>query len=190
MKKLFSVLTVFFTILSFSFAYEDLFSFSAGISSGIPAYGRNSLKSEINMLNDKHRFIIGTMATVNLNPVEQATFFTGMDLLADFNWNSDGYLHFFHFSFPLGVKIFPGLKGFDFGLAYSLGFRTDVFKYNSIKTHDIAGWSNGFKLFAEYDFAHCGSSKYYPTIGLGWNMMPRGNHDYDNIVTIYLLANF
>lgn len=190
MKKLFiTFILSLFSVFSV-FADEDLFSFSAGLSTGVPIYGTSSINKKINQLDDKHRFIIGSMATININPVKQATFFTGADFLADFNWSDDDYVHFLHVAFPVGVKVYPGLEGFDLGLAYSLGFRADITKINNNKDHNIAAWSNGFKFFMEYNFAHCGTSKYYPTIGLSWNLMPRGMNDYDNLITFYILENF
>ena len=192
MKK--SICAVFGVLFLFNtaFAMEDLLSFSAGISSGIPVYGTNSLSNKIDFIENKHRVIIGSLFTINLNPYQQITFFTGGDILSDFNWNSDSeYAHCLHISFPLGVKIYPNLAGFNLGIAYALGFRADLSKTKGVgKDNNIAAWSNGFKFSAEYNFAHCGQSKFYPSIGLSWNLMPRGKKSYDNIFTFYVAENF
>lgn len=190
MKKIFLIFITLILFISSVSANEDLISFSAGISSGIPFYGDKNISSKINEIENKNRIIIGSLISVNIHPIEQATFFVGGDILADFNWNDKSYFHFLNVGFPLGIKIYPNLGGFDFGLAYELGFRADLSKINSYKDHNIAAWSNGFKIFAEYDFSHKGKSKYYPTLGLSWNLMPRGMNNYDNIITFYIEENF
>ncbi len=213
MKKItcFFLLTIFATL--FVFANENLFSVTVGLSSGIPFYSENfsstatqaaasnpttsendqstknktEIKTEIK--TDK-RVIIGSFASLNLNVVKQVTFFTGCDFLADFNWSENIYAHRLHLGFPLGFKIYPGLAGLNFGLAYVLGFRADFTKASSdYKTKNITAWGNGFKFLAEYNFAHDGFSKYLPTIGCSWTYMPRGNYEKDNLLTFYLAAN-
>lgn len=192
MKKYFCVFTALFIFFSNYLVAEDLFTFSAGLSTGFPAYEKKELAGKIDSINNKHRIIIGSLFTVNLNPYKQITFFTGSDILGDFNWNSDSeYAHCLHVAFPLGVKIYPNLKGFNFGIAYTLGFRADLSNTQlSGKETNIASWSNGFKILAEYNFAHEGKSKYYPSVGLSWNWMPRGNYTHDNIITFYIAENF
>lgn len=192
MKKIFSVLFTILLLTSAAFSEEDLFSFSAGISSGIPVYGSKPFTESTYSINDKHRIILGTLFHINLNPLKQISFFTGTDILSDFNFNFDSeHANSFHFAFPIGVKIYPNLKGFNFGIAYELGFRVDDIKTDlSGKDSYIAAWSNGFRLLAEYNFAHVGKSKYYPSIGLSWDWMPRGNYTHDNIITFYIAENF
>lgn len=190
MKKLLLIFITSILLLSSISAKESFVSFSAGLCSGIPFYGDSYITKKLNGIEDKKRIIIGSLVTINLNPIEQATFFTGADLLADFNWNDTKYFHFLNVGFPFGVKIYPNLGGFDFGLAYELGFRADLSKISNSKDHNIAAWSNGFKILTEYNFAHSGKSKYYPTIGLSWNLMPRGMNSYDNIITFYIAENF
>lgn len=192
MKKIISVIFTIF-LLSFSvFSEEDLFSFSAGISSGIPIYGKKPFSEQTYQIEDKHRIILGTMFHINLNPYKQISFFTGTDVLSDFNFNFDSeHANSIHIGFPLGIKIYPNLKGFNMGIAYVLGFRADDIKTDVYgKDSYIAAWSNGFRFLAEYNFAHVGKSKYYPSIGLSWDYMPRGNYTKDNIITFYIAENF
>lgn len=187
MKKIFCSLFISFCLFGMLFANENLFSFTVGLSSGMPFYGEDS--EEIDF-ETKNRAIVGTYGTVNLNIIKQVTFYTGADLLADFNWESKDYFHHLHVGFPLGVKIYPGLAGFNLGLAYTLGFRNDVYRVEDIKDNYLSPWGNGFKLTMEYDFAHDGSSNYLPTIGISWNIMPRGNYNYDNLLVFYIGENF
>lgn len=190
MKKLLCSLLVTVSILGFTFAKENLISFSAGLSSGFPIYGNNSVPETITKINTDHRVIIGSLATVNVNVIKQITFFGGGDILADFNWKDNNYANHLHISFPLGIKIYPGLGGLNFGLSYNLGFRSDFSKTTTAKHSNIASWGNGFKFLFEYDFAHDGNSKYLPSIGCSWNLMPRGNYSYDNLIVFYLAENF
>ena len=149
MKKLLCSLVLLFTIFTGLIAKEGLVSFTAGITSGIPFYGSDSMPELAEKVDTDYRVIIGTFANINLNVIKQISFFTGADLLADFNWQGKQHKNHLHIDFPLG-----------------------------------------FKILLEYNFAHEGKSKYLPTIGGSWNLMPRGNNSYDNIITFYLAENF
>lgn len=191
MKRILCCLSLLFIFFAGLFATEELLSFNAGLSSGIPFYSSGSLSEKSEEIDTDHRVIIGTFANINLNVIKQVTFFTGADIFTDFNWQGKQYANHLHMSFPLGVKIYPNLWGFDFGLAYTLGFRSDFLKNEErSKSNNIASWGNGFKFLMEYNFAHEGKSKYYPTLGCSWNFMPRGNYSYDNIIAFYIAENF
>jgi len=191
MKKTFCSLLVIFFIFSFVSAKEDFISFNAGISSGLPFYGEKSIPEKSSDISTEYRAIIGCFANVNLNVIKQVSFFAGADMLSDFNWLDSQYNNHLHVNFPLGFKIYPGLGGFNLGLSYTLGFRADFLKESTgEKTNNIASWGNGFKLHMEYNFAHEGKTNYLPTMGCSWNLMPRGNYSYDNILTFYLAENF
>ena len=191
MKK---IITLIFTALltcSLSFADEKLFSFSAGLSSGVPIYGTDSVVSTGSEIEKGNRIILGLNTTVNVNPINQVSFYVGNDTLWDYTWNASEKSSKVHLSFPLGIKIYPGLGGLNLGLAYTLGLRFD-----NIRT-DVAGeyndstpWGNGFKFQVEYNFAHEGSSMYLPSVGGYWNLMPRGNSSYDNLIVLYVAVNF
>ena len=194
MKKFsFRVKILALTLLFFSsglFSEERLFSFSAGISTGIPIYGSQELQNNKKDFDHDARVIIGTLGTVNLNPMEEFTFFIGSDVLCDFSWKGGQHLNFIHVTFPLGVKVYPGLGGLNLALAYTLGFRSDFIKSDSLGVQTKTdAWGNGFRFYLEYNFAHKGKSNHLPSCGLYWNLMPRGNNDYDNIIALYLVAN-
>lgn len=191
MKKIPALLLTALLLGSSIFAKEGLLSFSAGISSGLPVYGANSVISTGTEIPNGNRMIIGGLASANLNILSQISFYLGNDLLWDITWNSAEKSSKLHVSFPLGIKIFPGVGGLNFGIAYTLGFRVDNIKTSSIgEYNDISSWGNGFKLHVEYDFAHDGKSKYYPSVGTYWNLMPRGNNSWDNLIVLYIAANF
>ena len=191
MKKIPALLLTALLLGSSIFAKEGLLSFSAGISSGLPVYGANSVLSTGTEIPNGNRMIIGGLASANLNILSQISFYLGNDLLWDITWNSAEKSSKLHVSFPLGIKIFPGVGGLNFGIAYTLGFRVDNIKTSSIgEYNDISSWGNGFKLHVEYNFAHDGKSKYYPSVGTYWNLMPRGNNSWDNLIVLYIAANF
>ncbi len=191
MKKIPALLLTALLLGSSIFAKEGLLSFSAGISSGLPVYGANSVLSTGTEIPNGNRMIIGGLASANLNILSQISFYLGNDLLWDITWNSAEKSSKLHVSFPLGIKIFPGVGGLNFGIAYTLGFRVDNIKTSSVgEYNDISSWGNGFKLHVEYDFAHDGKSKYYPSVGTYWNLMPRGNNSWDNLIVLYIAANF
>ena len=181
-----------FTIISFTTlnAKEKFVSFSAGLSSGIPIYGADSVASTGSEISKGNRIILGTNFAVNLNPIKQVTFFLGNDLLWDITWSASEKSSKLHVSFPLGIKVYPGIGGLNIGLAYTLGFRADSIKEDNLKYNGITDWGNGFKFQVEYNFAHEGKSRYYPSIGGYWNLMPRGNNSYDNLIVLYIAANF
>lgn len=191
MKKLAIIIfTVLLTCTSLS-AKEELFSFSAGLSSGIPIYGAGSILTSGNDISGKNRVIIGALGAININPVKQVSFCLGTDFLWDFTWNSSEKANKMHVSFPLGVKVYPGLGGLNVGLAYTLGFRTDFINTNAHGEYNgSTAWGNGFKFSVEYNFAHGGKSKYLPSVGGYWNFMPRGNYSCDNLIAFYIAANF
>ena len=179
--------------LSFSAlcAKENLFSFSAGLSSGFPIYGSNSVLSTGSEIENGNRVIIGTNLSANLNIVKQVSFFIGNDILWDLTWSPSEKSNKMHVTFPLGLKVYPGLGGLNLGLAYTLGFRSDNINTKKLKDKNVMSpWGNGFKFSMEYNFAHEGKSRFLPSIGGYWNCMPRGNNSYDNLIVLYVAANF
>ena len=190
MKKYMSfIFIIFFACLTLS-ANERLFSFSAGLSSGGPLYGEDSVISTGSEIEKPNRVIIGALFSINLNIIKQVTFYTGSDILWDLVWDSKQHSNKTHVDFPLGIKIYPGLGGLNLGLAYTLGFRADSISTCEHEYNGISSWGNGFKLSLEYNFAHEGNSNYYPSIGGYWNLMPRGNNSYDNLLVLYIVENF
>ena len=191
MKKLLSIIVISIITCTALSATERLFSFSAGLSSGVPIYGSNSAVSTGSEIDKGNRMILGINGTVNINPIKQISFYFGNDTLWDITWSASESSNKIHVSFPLGIKVYPGLGGLNVGLAYTLGFRADIIKTDDAGEYNgITGWGNGFKLQVEYNFAHEGKSRYYPSVGGYWNLMPRGHNSYDNLIVLYIAANF
>jgi len=191
MKKKLLILIITIFICTAASAKEEMFSISAGLSSGVPIYGNGSATTCNKDLSGKNQAIIGSVISLNLNLTDQFTLFLGNDILFDLNWTPSEYVHKIHISIPLGIKIYPGLGGFNVGLAYTIGFRQDLSSTKEFSERkEASAWGNGIKVLAEYNFAHEGKSRYYPTIGGYWTFMPRGNNSFDNLLAIYIAANF
>jgi hypothetical protein len=190
MKKTAALLITALFACSLLSAKERLFSFSAGLSSGVPIYGSGSIASTGSEIAGANRIIFGVNASVNINPIKQISFYLGNDTLWDLTWNSSEHANKTHVSFPLGIKVYPGLGGLNVGLAYTLGFRGDSIKTDEVEYNGLSSWGNGFKFQVEYNFAHEGRSQYYPSVGAYWNLMPRGNDAYDNLIVLYVVENF
>ena len=191
MKKYLSFIFILLLACSSLFAEERLFSVSAGLSSGVPFYGENSVISTGSEIEKGNRVILGTMVALNVNPIPMVSFYLGNDVLWDVTWNAAEKSSKTHISFPLGIKVYPGLGGLNVGLAYTLGVRSDSIKLEGKKEYNKSSpWGNGFKFQVEYNFAHEGNSRYYPSIGGYWNMMPRGHESYDNLLVLYIAGNF
>ena len=191
MKRKISFAFIIFLFCASLSANERLFSVSAGLSSGLPFYGSNSVVSTGSEIDQGNRVIIGTTIALNLNILKPISFYLGNDSLWDITWNSSEKSSKLHVSFPLGIKVYPGLGGLNVGLAYTLGFRADSIKVDDIGDYnETSPWGNGFKFQLEYNFAHEGKSRYYPSIGGYWNLMPRGNESYDNLIVLYIAGNF
>lgn len=191
MKRILSILIISFVFITSMCATERLFSVSAGLSSGVPVYGTDSVVSTGSEIEQGNRVILGTTLALNLNILKPISFYLGNDSLWDITWNSSEKSSKLHVSFPLGIKVYPGLGGLNVGLAYTLGFRADNIKTDQAgEYNETSPWGNGFKFQIEYNFAHEGKSQYYPSIGGYWNLMPRGNEAYDNLIVLYIAANF
>ena len=191
MKKIPAVIILCLFLSSSIFAKENFLSFTTGLSSGYPFYGSEKIKDTNNSLQDAGRGIFGFFFNLNLNVIEQCTFFVGADLLTDLIIQGGNHSNHLHFGIPFGVKLYPNLKGFNFGIAYMLGFRADFIDVTGRDSgNEISSWGNGFKLFAEYNFAKTGKSRFLPSVGLSYSLMPRGHNTFDNLLGLYLGVNF
>jgi len=190
MKKILGLIAA-FLLANSVFAYQNFLSFNVGLLSGIPFYGNSGVNDCNKEVEDQSRIIVGGLAAINLNVSDMTTFFLDSDVLTDFIWHSGEHSNHIAYDFGLGIKIYPNIAGFGMGLSYVLGARSDfVDTEKTAKFSDTSAWGNGFKLLAEYNFAHDGKSKHLPTLGMFWKCMPRGNNDFDNMLCAYAALNF
>ena len=192
MKRIIVCLCI-FLFSTFCFAKQPLFSGSVGLSTGFPVYGSEQIKqvNDYYFNNDGNRIIVGTTARLELNAINPFALFVDADLNMDFNFSDQQFFHMMDLAFTGGMKFYPGLGGFAFGIGYSIGTRfnytNDIIAQNYVGKND---WGNGFKLFLEYNFSYNSSYRFLPTLGVSWRLMPRGNNFYDNIFSFYLMMNF
>ena len=214
MKKL-VVCFLLFVFSTLCFANKSIISASIGFATGFPVYGSEQMKQ----VNDYYfengtRIIVGTSARLELNAMNPFVLFADADLNMDFNFSEQNFFHTMDLAFTGGMKFYPGLDGFAFGIGYSIGRRFDFYNeltpvFSEVKSatevesstesdadgsvlesdFDKNDWGNGFKLFVEYDFSY-NSHRFLPTLGVSWRLMPRGNNLYDNIFAFYLMMNF
>lgn len=177
-----------FSLLS---AKEKFMGFVSGLSAGLPVYGSDSTKQMKDSIENPFRLVPGIFFFLNIAPVEQVSFYGGVDLLFDFDFNSDNYMNSIAIDFPIGIKIYPGLEGFNFGLSYVLAARADFYDLeNGSQGQSGSAWGNGTKFSIEYNFAHASKThSELPLIGLSWKVLPRGNKEYDNYISAYLGFN-
>ena len=192
MKKFFFVCLV-YTIFHFSFfATEKPVSFTVGLGSGIPFYGKMEEEfQEFDSISTQNKIVLDSFANINFNVINQARFFAGIELFTDFAWKNDVYKNFLHLCFPVGFRFYPNLGGLNLGVAYALGFRANFYRADSYpKRNTASSWGNGFKFLCEYDFAYDSEHKWLPAIGCSWTFMPRGKYSYDNLLNFYISENF
>lgn len=179
---------------SFIFAENNkIVGFDIGLCSGIPFYGSDDVIDSNKEVFDEDykRIIIGADADISFKIGEPLKLVFGTDLLADLIWCGNDYSNHLDYDFWGGIKVYPGLFGFNFSLAYALGCRTD-FVNDEVEDSVCrsSAWGNGFRLGVEYDFLYGTSHKCMPAVGTYYRLMPRGSNDYDNIMAIYCNLSF
>lgn len=192
MKKIFTFLISFLFCITSIFAQQRFISISTGISSGVIFYGsENVIEANKQLEDDGSRIILGGIFEIDVNPIKEVSFFAGTDLLCDF-YNASPYAsNHLSFDIPIGIKLYPNLKGLCFGIAYCYGFRSDFFNLEETGKENLSTpWGNGFKMLIEYNFSHVGKSRYFPTVGCYLKHIPRGENAYDNQLCAYICANF
>ncbi len=191
MKKiLFLILSIF--VSSVIFAQEKFLGFDFALVTGLPFYGSSEIRNfNSNVSSNPNRIVIGSKADLTFKLIQQLKLVFGSSCLADFNWNGADYSNHFDYDFFFGVKIYPNLAGFNFGLGYLLGERID-FVNTSVdeKQNLFSAWGNGFKVFAEYDFHHNSEKKCLPVLGSFYKFVPRGSDCYDNYLGFYAGLSF
>lgn len=206
MKRLLVLFAFLFTSISAWSEQDKILKYDFGISTEIPVYSRNDEA----IFTEESRVIIGTFADLSLRLIEPLRLLAGADVCSDFMWNSDEHNFHLDYAFWSGIKIFPGLGGLNFSVAYALGCRTDFIKTcdKSVKSYDFNGtpyyyiekdtdsyiestaWGNGFRISIDYDFSYQNKYDFLPALGGYYRCMPRGNNNWDNIFAVYVSFGF
>ena len=194
-KKSFLIIFLIFMLIPCT-ATAKAFDFGVLISSGFNLHTNGDLAKENMLYSDTSaaKILIGTSFDFALRITEPLQLYAGVDSFGDFISKDDFYYNAIDYAFFSGVKIFPGLQGFNFSIAYALGNRSDIININHeekpIKGTYTAKWGNGFRLAFEYDFFHDSDVKVCPMVGFYYRFMPRGDNHYDNILAAYVGLRF
>jgi hypothetical protein len=160
--------------------------FQFGIGSGYIFYGDSGTKNLVADMNSAgfSRFIFGGDAGIYVPFAENVQFIAETELLSDLFWKGGQHCYFFDYAFLGGLKVFPGLGGLSFSVAYALGRRSGIIDIdNREATSSSTDWGNGFKFCTEYDMKY-GTGGIAPVIGAYWRHMPRGGSS-DNTISVY-----
>lgn len=175
----------------------DYFDVRLGIATGFPFYGDGYIGKFTKSYESSNynRVLAGLSFDTNLKMHDYISFVLGADVFGDFLWRTEDlnnkYMTYLDYGFYGGLKIYPGLKGFNFGLAYLLGSRADFTNIDVLQDiTEYLPWGNGFRISLEYDIAYNTSGKIRPAFGVYYKVIPRGNYIWDNIVAAYLVFPF
>lgn len=192
MRKLFAALLLISGPVFFATAEKKSSAgIEFGIGSGYVFYGDQKTKDLISDMNSDafSRFIIGGDAGFYI-PLADMVLFTGdAELMTDLFWKGGDHCYFLDYAFDTGIKVYPGLGGLGFAIAYSLGRRTSFIDIGEYSETTSTSWGNGFKFSIDYDIKY-GKSGVCPVIGAYWRHMPRGDSFSDNTISIYLKLFF
>ncbi len=187
-----------FTSLLFSvfgFSSDPLaFSFSLGTSAF--AYGDEQIKEYKALLfaEDSTRFVLNAEVSAMLFLDDYVAINLGGICGLDWMKNAQANMYLIKYDIFAGLRVYPFLNGFNFGIDYVCGSYTNFLKINSVENLGVnsnltsknitSEWSNGFRILAEYNFLQ-ESWKYSPALGCYWQNMPR-NNGYDNSFSVYI----
>lgn len=198
MKFVFNKKSIFFTLLIFlflTFGYSlpsHPVSFQVALGTSAISYGDQTVVNTTNTFfaDNVNRFILNTDVSMNLILDDYIRLAVGTILGFDWFKKDSIYMFLLDYDFYGGVRIYPMLKGFNFGIDYICGGYTNFSQLVSteIVKSEKGMWSNGFRLSAEYsleDFDNFGTS---PAFGCYWQNMPR-NGGFDNKLSVYAKLN-
>ncbi|HQL05169.1 MAG TPA: hypothetical protein PLU33_08510 [Treponemataceae bacterium] len=210
-RKLISVWFILFIILIS--VHADYSRWLTGqVSAGTSAviYGDKDFRTFNKYLlsNDYKRFMFTVDASGGIILDEHVRFSFGSLLNYDSFVKSRFNAVYLDYNFYTGIRIYPELRGFNFGIDYVVGRRSNVLKLplfdsdtsltdsalDGSVTEDPADivphtpWGNGFRFTAEYDFMY-DSTGLAPMVGVSWRCMPRGTF-YDNIFSVFFKMLF
>lgn len=191
MKKIVIIFTFLFLIPRVFSQDSDFFNWDIGFATGIPFhYGESDTNISNFDANSLNRVLIGATSNFYFKIDDIAFIDFGIDSLFDFKWNSSDYANSIDYSFFGGVKIYPGLGGLNFSIAYCFGNRSDFLKIDGEKDIFQHSWGNGARFSLEYDFNYLKETTIKPIVGGYYRFIPRGNYVYDHILCAYVALKF
>lgn len=190
-RLFFFVLVLLFSTSFISALSSKPFALNIALGSSAIVYGDEQIKEYKSVLfaENTSRFILNTEVSTHLFLDDYISLNIGSILGFDWFKNTNANLFLLKYDIFAGIRIYPFLNGFNFGIDYICGGLSNFLKVYSTSDENIksatvvSDWSNGFRLLAEYIFV-VESSKYSPAIGCYWQNMPR-NNGYDNSFSVY-----
>jgi len=191
LKKIVIIFTFLFLIPRAFSQDSDFFNWDIGFATGIPFhYGESDTNISNFDANSLNRVLIGATSNFYFKIDGIAFIDFGIDSLFDFKWTSSDYANSIDYSFFGGVKIYPGLGGLNFSIAYCFGNRSDFLKIDGEKDIFQHSWGNGARFSLEYDFNYLKATNIKPIVGGYYRFIPRGNYVYDHILCAYVALKF
>lgn len=190
-STIFVLLIVFFLTVAYSLPSHPI-SFQASLGTSAIYYGDQTIVNTTNTFftENVNRFILNTDVSVNLILDDYIRLAVGTILGFDWFKKDNIYMFLLDYDFYGGVRIYPMLKGFNFGIDYVCGGYTNYSQLVSTEiVHSEKGmWSNGFRISTEYSLENFDSFGISPAFGCYWQNMPR-NGGFDNKLSVYAKLN-
>ncbi len=181
-------------LFSTSFLYsqsQDFYFWYWDVGTSTVVYGDDVVNDENKQVHSQNvgRFIITADLGMGIDLDDRVRLLTGGLVLADIATNADVNANRIDYGFFTGVRVYPDLLGFNFGVDYVLGSRTDFIKLPGDSSSKMSStpWGNGFRINMGYDFSYNGH-RFAPNVEGSYRMMPRGG-SYDHYFSIFLNFN-
>lgn len=169
----------------------NLLEYQFSLGSGIPFYTATAQQTRSDYMagTKQNRIILTADTSISLLLSKYIRFAAGVVTTQDYLFTDEKYANYIDYAIYGGFRIFPLLKGFNLGIDYAIGQRTDFFGGGN-RTYQIqTPWGNGFRLLLEYDF-HNGRQGLAPAICANWRRMPRGTQGADHYLTISIKLSY
>ncbi len=170
---------------------QDFFFWYWDLGTAAVIYGDEKINEDNALVRAEGtgRFIITGDLGLGIELDDRVQLLTGSVILADLATNSSVHANHLDYGFFTGVRVYPQLAGFNFGVDYVLGSRTDFIQLpgETESTATSTPWGNGFRFHMGYDFSYHGS-RFAPNVEGSYRMMPRGG-SYDHFFSIFLNFN-
>lgn len=169
----------------------DTFFFQGAFGASSVMYGDEKIVNETNAVIDTGvgRFTFTADLGFGISLDNRIRVITGGLLSTDLCFNSDVHANRLDYSFFLGIRIYPDLAGFNFGIDYTLGRRTDFLKLPGLSSSSTSStpWGNGFRANIGYDFSYNGL-RFAPIVQGSYRMAPRGG-SFDHYFSLFINFN-
>ncbi len=190
-KKLFVLILILGSANTLFSQSQDFFFWYWDLGTAAVIYEDDTVNAENKIVYAEKtgRFILTGDIGLGISLDKRVRLLTGGIILADLAANSSVHANHLDYGFFTGVQVYPQLAGFNFGVDYVLGSRTDFIKLPGETASQVTStqWGNGFRLNAGYDFSYHGS-RFAPSVEGSYRRMPRGG-SADHYFSIFLKFN-